>query len=101
MAGMSTPRSSGAHTDPPTPKQLKALRSLAASRGKSFVYPRSKAAASREIRRLMKSRASTRAERQIEADNATRVPRDSTAVRDDEITGYGSNCTWSRLMQDR
>jgi hypothetical protein len=49
----------------------------------------------------MKATASTRVERRIEAETEISAPRDGAAVRDDEVVGYGSNCTWSRSMRDR
>jgi hypothetical protein len=54
------------HTQPPRQKQLSYLRSLAVSRGETFVVPRSKTEASREIERLRGPRSSSRADRAAE-----------------------------------
>jgi hypothetical protein len=88
--------------DGPTAKQLRALRSLALSRGQTFSYPATKAEASREIQRLLRARGQSFIDRQIEADELERVsgPRDATAVREDEVSGHGSNCRWSHLVHD-
>jgi hypothetical protein len=83
--------------DGPTAKQLRALRSLALSRGQTFSYPATKAEASREIQRLLRARGQSFIDRQIEADELERVsgPRDATAVRADEVSGHGSSARWS------
>src|SRR5690348_13654704 len=83
--------------DGPTPKQLRTLRSLALSRGQTFSYPTTKAQASVEIRRLLRARGQSFVDRQIEADELERVavPRDASAVREDEVSGYGSGARWS------
>jgi hypothetical protein len=83
----------------PTPKQLAYLRVLANRTGQTFAYPRTAAQASREIRRLKNTPASSRTEVRIErkqiADAIAAGPADSTAVRVDEITGHGSSATWA------
>lgn len=94
---MSSPHSTSGEPDGPTPKQLKALRSLAFSRGQTFSYPATKAEASREIQRLLRARGQSLIDRQIEADELERLrgPRDATAVREDEVSGHGSSARWS------
>lgn len=42
-----------AYSDRPTRKQLSLLRQLAVRRGESFAYPRTRGAASAEIKRLI------------------------------------------------
>ena len=83
----------------PTRKQLNYLRALAQRTGQTFAYPRTASQASCEIRRLKNTPASSRTEVRIErkqiADAIATGPDDSTAVRDDEITGHGSNCQWA------
>jgi len=81
----------------PTAKQLRYLRSLANSRGQTFTYPRTKAQASAEIRRLQALTAQDRRDRAIERERLanTSDPRDSARVRTHEITGYGANARWT------
>jgi hypothetical protein len=83
----------------PTPKQLAYLRALANRTGQTFAYPRTAAQASREIRRLKSTPASSRTEVRIErkqiADAIAAGPADSAAVRVDEVSGHGSTATWA------
>jgi hypothetical protein len=83
----------------PTPKQLAYLRVLANRTGQTFAYPRTAAQASREIRRLKSTPASSRTEVRIErkqiADAIAAGPADSAAVRVDEVSGHGSTATWA------
>jgi hypothetical protein len=84
----------------PTPKQLAYLRTLAQRTGQTFAYPRTASQASREIRRLKNTPASSRTEVRIErkqiADQIAAGPaNNSTAVRVDEISGHGSTATWA------
>ena len=58
---------------PPTPKQLAYLRALANRTGQTFTYPRTPAAASRQIQRLMNARPSTGLERALETDDRARI----------------------------
>ena len=84
-----------AHTDPPSPKQQRYLRTLAEKTGTSFTPPTTKAEASREIERLKKLSASPRHERAEDRQAIVRAPRGgSAAVRRSEVSGYGSNCRW-------
>lgn len=87
----------------PTTRQLNYLRSLALKTGETFATPRTSAEASREIDRL-KGRV-----RPALAHRLERVTTERAAVhglptmagyRDDEITGYGSNATWSSPAWD-
>jgi len=82
-----------------TPRQLSYLKSLANRAGQTFTYPKTAAQASAEINRLKHTRPSTQTERHIEhkliADQIQAGPLDSARVRDDEISGRGSNCRWS------
>jgi hypothetical protein len=84
---------------PATRKQLAYLRALAAKTGQTFTPPRTSAEASREIQRLKQARPMTGAELEIEreiADAITHGNRDATRFRPSEVTGYGSNATWSQ-----
>ena len=65
---MSSPHPTGRESDGPTAKQLRALRSLALSRGQTFSYPTTKAEASREIQRLLRALGQSSIDREIEAD---------------------------------
>jgi hypothetical protein len=92
----------GAHVKP-TPTQLRSLRDLANSRGQTFRYPTTRAEASVEIRRLRANKPDSRLERAIErhaGDCAVRgEDLDASAVRPDEIAGYGSECQWLHSMR--
>jgi hypothetical protein len=77
---------------------MKYLRDLAAATGRSFTWPRTQREASEEIEALKKFRRSSRADRRretraIRADLA-RGRGGSAAVRDDELSGYGSTASW-------
>lgn len=83
----------------PSPDQMKLLRRLAAERGQTFAYPSTGREASREIRRLLKTKRSHRSE--VAADRAAvgrdaREALDGVIVRRDEVQGYGSSATWRR-----
>jgi hypothetical protein len=84
----------------PTDKQLRYLRHLAASRGQTFSPPRTRSEASEEIERLRNARPTSRVERRLEIFASGRGIADrwggSTAVRPDEIEGYGSTARWKR-----
>jgi len=83
----------------PTSRQLSYLRSLANRTGQTFTYPQTSRQANAEINRLNHTRPSTRTERYVErkliADQIQAGPSDAARVRDDEISGHGSNCRWS------
>jgi hypothetical protein len=91
--------SSQPHTaNPPTPKQLSYLRGLAMRTGQSFAYPRTRAQASAEIKRLEATKRTPASDRRRE----TRAVRDDMAtgrgdaarVRSEELGGYGSSACW-------
>jgi hypothetical protein len=83
----------------PTTKQLRYLRELANSRGQTFRYPTTRAEASAEIRRLLARRPDSRLQRAIERREGQRTVRreqfDATAVRPQEIEGYGGHARWA------
>jgi hypothetical protein len=83
----------------PTAKQLRYLRDLANSRGQTFRYPKTRAEASEEIRRLRANRPDSRLQRAIERREGERAVRrehlDATAIRPEEIHGYGSHAHWA------
>jgi hypothetical protein len=82
---------------PPTEKQLSYLRSLAVSRGETFIVPASKSEASSEIERLKARRRSSRADRAAERFAARQIAdrwAPATDVRTEEIEGYGSTARW-------
>ena len=81
----------------PTPKQLTYLRTLAERCGESFTLPSTKREASEEIKRLKGRRPSSRSDRrrerrEVSSDMAGRGG--AAAVRDDEVSGYGSSARW-------
>jgi hypothetical protein len=85
------------HSHPPTEKQLSYLRSLAVSRGETFIVPASKSEASSEIERLKARRRSSRADRAAERFAARQIAdrwAPATDVRPEEIEGYGSTARW-------
>jgi hypothetical protein len=85
------------HSHPPTEKQLSYLRSLAVSRGETFIMPASKSQASSEIERLKARRRSSRADRAAERFAARQIAdrwAPATDVRPEEIEGYGSTARW-------
>jgi hypothetical protein len=94
---MSEPHPTGDQANEPTAKQKRALRALARSRGQTFAYPRTRAQASAEIARLLRATPSSASEHAIEVRTGREIapPNSATAVRRDEVSGYGSNCTWS------
>jgi hypothetical protein len=80
---------------PPTRKQLSYLRSLAQRTGLTFVFSRTRAQASEEIRRLKAVRSSGFTFAELEAENEARaVHGDAALVRPDEVAGYGAACSW-------
>ncbi len=81
----------------PRPKQLRYLRALANNRGQTFTYPRTKAQASAEIRRLEALPAQDWRDHAVEREHlaSTRIPEDAARVRAGEITGYGANARWT------
>jgi hypothetical protein len=86
-------------TQPPTTKQLSYLRSLALSRGQTFVVPATKEEASREIERLRGCRRSSHADRAAERFDARQVAErfgPATQVRPSEVEGYGASARWRR-----
>ncbi len=91
-------------SDKPTSKQLSYLKALASQTGTTFTYPKTKRQASAEIEKLRVRSANTN--RSIERDNTRRENRAivahcrgavgmATAIRDDEISGYGSTAAWA------
>jgi hypothetical protein len=85
----------------PTRKQLAYLRALANKTGRSFVYPRTRDQASREIRSLRQLPASSPVERfietaDLEAETRARAASGAAAIQPHELEGYGSNCRWSQ-----
>lgn len=81
-------------------KKLRYLRILQEQTGQTFEWPRDEAHASREIDRLKKvgmtSRSDRRRERrELQTDMAS-GRGDSSRVREDEVSGYGSSARWQR-----
>lgn len=88
----------------PTRKQLVYLRGLADKTATTFTYPSTSAAATAEIRRLKAMPRSQpgdtkRETRAIQRDLANR-PGDATAIRRDDVRGYGSSARWAHRPTD-
>ena len=75
------------------------LRALAQRTGETFTYPRTRAQASSEIRRLQQRRPSSRVERFLDRRDVTRDIQtgagDAVRFADDEVQGYGSTARWA------
>jgi hypothetical protein len=87
------------HLTRPTSRQLAYLNDLAIKAGQSFSYPRTRAQASAEIKRLKAAKRTSASDRrrethQLRRDFAERRG-DASSVRDDELAGWGSHATWS------
>ena len=78
--------------DRPTPKQQRYLRALAQQTGRTFVLPKSKHEASREIDRLKSATRVTRSDRLIEREPLT--SRRTSALAQ-PTTGYGATARWA------
>jgi hypothetical protein len=89
----------------PTPKQLAYLKSLADTTGTTFTYPKTKAQASAEIRRIKTRPRSSAGERTRERRDVQRElterPSDAAAVRvGRDVRGYGSSARWAHTPDD-
>jgi hypothetical protein len=89
---------------PPTRSQQNHLRRLAQRTGETFTPPSTSAEASAEIRRMERRGRSARAD--IAADRRTiaagfDAAGGATAVRDDELHGYGSSARWANATDRR
>jgi hypothetical protein len=81
------------HSQPATGKQLTYLRALASQTGTTFVTPRDRRQASREIERL----SSLKRERGRHIEPASRTGREpayATAPQSSEIEGWGGSARW-------
>ena len=86
-------------SDPPTPRQLQYLRTLAVRTATTFAIPRTPGEASREIRRLEALPSLTRSERRHESrilDRDRERLQPSSTVAPNEVTGYGSHARWAK-----
>src|SRR3954451_17671273 len=83
---------------PPTPRQQRYLRQLALPRRVPLVPPRSSRDASRLIDQLKRRAPDAPADRRRELlalqDDLAGDRGEAARVRADEVSGYGSNCTW-------
>jgi hypothetical protein len=80
--------------DRPTRAQLRCLRGLAMQAGQSFANPSTKTQASQEITRLRNVARQRGGESRTLAGYSV-DERLATAVRDDEISGYGATARWA------
>jgi len=84
----------------PTSAQLRYLRVLAEQTGTTFVNPRTRVQASREIDRLrqLKDEAPASRSDEREADQEARAEREqlvyATALAPEEVSGFGSTASW-------
>ena len=84
----------------PTPAQLRYLRALAEQTGTTFVSPRTRVQASREIDRMRRLRDTTRTARAEveEVETEDHAEREklvyATAVQPEEVSGFGSSASW-------
>ncbi|MGD9735149.1 MAG: hypothetical protein AB7V58_06000 [Solirubrobacterales bacterium] len=80
----------------PSARQLEVLREMAAERGVTYAVPVTAAEARAEFRRLRAIPRSPRAEgrRELAAIRAAMAAGGASAVREDEIAGYGSTARW-------
>lgn len=82
--------------DRPTRAQQRCLRSLALQTGQSFAPPRTKTEASQEITRLQRAaRNGGGGSAPGGAYGAQERGASATAIREDEISGYGATARWA------
>ncbi len=81
---------------PPTDKQLRYLRALAAQTGTTFSPPRSAAEASRAIKELQSRKRSPSYEQSADREAVARRRGASSGadIHPDEVRGHGSNAHW-------
>jgi hypothetical protein len=88
----------------PTAKQLAYLRRLAAQTGTTFAYPATRAQASAEIRRMRALTRSGAGEARRERRDVQQAmqerPDDATAIRAQDVRGYGSSARWAHRPTD-
>ncbi len=99
-----TPNASGIRSNKATHKQLRYLRLLAERTASTFAMPQDIDEASAEITRLLKlertsSADRTREKRAVQRDLQTR-PDDATAIRREDVRGYGSSARWAHGPTD-
>jgi hypothetical protein len=85
--------------DPPTPRQLQYLRTLAARTATTFASPRTRGEARREIRRLEALPSLTRSERRHEhgiLDSDRERLQPSSTIKPEEVTCSGSHARWAK-----
>ncbi len=93
-----------AATDPATHRQLAYIKQLAYNRGISFIPPRNRGEASELIHQLSDLTPSPTFEIRADRDATSALRSEhapSSSVRDDEITGYGSNAHWCHTRPPR
>lgn len=82
----------------PTARQLRYLRQLAELTGTTFTPPATRRQASHQIERLKQRSRSAGFERREDRRAVSRSltqDQPASSVRDDEISGYGSDAHWS------
>jgi hypothetical protein len=82
---------------PPTPRQLRYLRALAARTGTTFTPPKTAREAARAIAALKNRATSAGYERYADSLSVAeqRGANDATEVRGHEVHGWGANAHWT------
>ncbi len=83
---------------PPTPRQLRYLRSLANRSGTTFTNPSSRRQASAEIDRLRGLSSRPRVQDTDFAEDPERRAGYATGQQPGEVYGYGSSASWQRPL---
>jgi len=89
------------HRLPPTTRQLRYLRMLAARSGTTFVAPTNRADASRSIRHLCGRKRQTESPWHRPGSGTDRPPTYAPAVHGSEVTGFGSTAHWRHCSGSR
>jgi hypothetical protein len=95
----------------PTTRQLHFVRSLAEQTGTSFTLPKTRAEASREIKRLLKLKESGHVELAIRSSDGEAEPIEAqpdeselvyaTGVQPGEVVGFGSAASWRKAAGEQ
>jgi hypothetical protein len=82
------------------PRQLSYLKDLARQTGTTFVYPKTRQQASREIDRLIALKKNRDAPLPLETDTGQLGLGYATAVKPGEVSGYGSTASWRAAIEE-
>jgi hypothetical protein len=84
------------HNSPPSPRQLRFLKSLAERTGTSFTYPTTNAHANLEIKRLLALKDSGNAPLTTPTQDNDLNQVYATAIQLGEVVGFGSAASWRK-----